>query len=188
MKRVLFFAVALTVLLAARPSDAITGLRPTVRDGHADWAFLYGTWKTHYRRLRHILANDHTWYDCYGSSVVRPFWNGSANLEDGDLRCPKQYIHGMTMRLYSFSTHQWSLYWGTQRTGLAMPPQVGHFTASGVGDFFSDDTWQGKPVVVRYRWRMLERDRPYFEQAFSTDHGKTWETNWTTVYTRVSRY
>ncbi len=29
-------------------------------------------------------------------------------------------------------------------------------------------------------------DHPRFEQAFSADGGRTWETNWTTDYTRVS--
>lgn len=187
MKRILVMLMLVCALVQARPAGAITGLTPTMRDGRGDWSFLYGTWRTHYRRLRKILAGNHQWYDCYGTSVVRPFWKGLGNLEDGDLRCPRQYVQGMTLRMYSPSTHQWSLWWGTTRLGLTEPPQVGHFNANGVGDFFSDDTYRGRKVVVRYRWRVLPGDHPYFEQAFSVDHGKTWETNWTTVYTRVAR-
>ncbi len=158
----------------------------TARDGHGDFDFLLGSWRTHYRLLRHRLSNSHEWYDCNGTSVVRPFWSGYGNLEDGDLRCPDKYIQGMTLRMYSDATHQWSLYWGTKKIGLQTLAQVGHFNGNGVGDFFANDTWEGKPVIVRYRWSLLPGDHPHFEQAFSPDKGKTWETNWTTDYTRVA--
>jgi hypothetical protein len=157
----------------------------TARDGSHDFDFLFGSWRTHYERLRHILANNHDWYGCDGTSVIRPFWNGSADVEDGDLRCPQQYIRGMTLRMYSDETHQWSLYWGTKKRGLTMPPQLGHFDKNGVGEFFSNDTYDSKPVIVRYRWTLRSADHPRFEQAFSADNGKTWETNWTTDYTRM---
>ena len=52
----------------------------------------------------------------------------------------------------------------------------------GVGDFLAPDTVDGKSVVVRYRW--IARANPRFEEAFSPDGGKTWETVWTTDYTR----
>jgi len=176
------FAMGLS-WIAPVVADSTTNIVP--RDGHKDFDFLLGSWRTHYERLRHPLSGSHEWYGCDGTSVVRPFWNGSANLEDGDLRCPKQYIHGMTLRLYDARTRQWSLYWGTTKVGLVLPAQVGHF-GNGVGDFLANDTYQGKRVVVRFRWTLRPGDHPHFEQAFSTDRGRTWETNWTTDYTRAS--
>jgi hypothetical protein len=178
-------AILLASPLGARSAPADGAPTATTRDGHRDFDFLMGRWRTHYMRLRHPLRGSHDWYGCDGSSVVRPFWSGSGNFEAGDLRCPRQYIQGMTLRLYSDTTHQWSLYWGSKKNGLAMPPQVGHFDRNGVGDFLANDTFDGKPVIVRYRWRLLH-GRPRFEQAFSTDHGRTWETNWTTDYTRAA--
>ncbi len=184
----LLVASALLIgLLRPAPALAQAAASATTRDGHADFDFLFGTWKTHYRLLKRRLSNDHEWFDCYGTSVVRPFWNGSANLEDGDLRCSGSHIVGMTLRLYSAQTHQWSPWWGTQKRGLVPPPQVGHFDNHGLGDFYAHDMHAGKPIIVRFRWRLLPRDHPYFEQAYSPDNGQTWETNWTTVYTRVSR-
>jgi hypothetical protein len=170
---------------ATTPAAAQATASPTTRDGHKDFDFLYGTWHTHYMRLRHALVGSHDWYGCDGTSVVKPFWDGWGNLEDGDLHCPHQYIRGMTLRMYSDTTHQWSLYWGTKKQGMSMPPQLGHFAASGVGDFYSNDTYDGKPVIVRYRWTLRPGDHPRFEQAFSPDNGRTWETNWTTDYTRA---
>jgi hypothetical protein len=160
-------------------------IAPTARDGSQDFDFEYGTWRTHYRLLKYRLVGDHEWYDCYGTSVIRPFWGGSGNLEDGDLKCPTRYVGGMTLRLYDARTHQWTLWWGTRKLGIAPPPQLGHFNADGVGEFYAYDSWQGKPEITRFQWTRVNGN-PHFEQAFSTDRGKTWETNWTTDYERVS--
>ena len=168
----------------ARPAAAQSAASATARDGRHDFDFLLGSWHTHYRLLKHRLANDHEWYDCYGTSVVSSFWKGGGELEDGDLRCPNRYIAGMTLRLYNEATHQWSLYWGTKKLGLVPPPQIGHFDANGIGEFYARDTFAGKPIVVRFKWTLRAGDHPRFEQAFSPDGGKTWETNWTTDYTR----
>jgi hypothetical protein len=130
--------------LYAAPTLAATTTTATTRDGTKDFNFLIGTWRTHYKRLRHPLRNSHEWYGCDGTSVVRPFWGGSANVEDGG------------------------------------------FDKNGVGEFFADDTFGGKPVVVRYRWTLASGGRPHFEQAFSADHGRTWETNWVCDYTRAT--
>jgi hypothetical protein len=184
-------AIALVAALLLTPASSVVPARaqsaaaPTTRDGHKDFDFLFGTWRTRYRLLKRRLANNHQWYDCYGTSVIRPFWRGSANLEDGDLQCPGSHIVGMTLRLYNSQSHQWSLWWGTKTRGLVPPPQVGHFDASGVGEFYAHDKHDGKPIIVRFMWRLLPGGHPYFEQAFSPDDGKTWETNWTTVYTRT---
>ena len=188
--RTIATAVIVTAVLLVGPLFAFgaTTAAATARDGHKDFDFLFGTWRTHYKLLRHRLSNNHEWYDCEGASVIRHFWNGSANLEDGDLHCPppRGYVHGMTLRLYDAASHQWSLYWGTTKLGLVMPPQVGHFDKNGVGEFFAHDTFQGKPIIVRFRWTVLKGDHPHFEQAFSADNGGTWETNWITDYTRTT--
>jgi len=154
-------------------------------DGRNGFDFLFGTWQWHLRILRHRLRNSHEWYRCEGSSVARPLMGGSGNLEDGELRCPNRDVAVMTLRLYNAATHQWSIYWGTAKAGLVMPPQVGRFDGHGDGAFFADDTQEGQRVIVRYKWTLPSADHPHFEQAFSTDHGRTWETNWICDYTRA---
>ena len=185
MIALLFVAIAVQSAAVVIPAVAESSAAPTARDGHKDFDFLLGTWRTHYRLLKVRLKNNHQWYDCYGTSDVRPFWGGYGNLEDGDLRCSGSHIIGMTLRMYSARTHQWSLWWGTKTRGLVPPPQVGHFDEKGVGQFYAPDKHEGKPIVVRFKWQLLPGNHPYFEQAYSPDDGKTWETNWTTVYTRT---
>lgn len=157
---------------------------PTTRDGRGDFNFEFGTWRTHYRILRERLVGSHDWYDCYGTSVIRPFWGGAGNIEDGDLKCPNRYVGGMTLRLYDARTHNWTLWWGTRALAVAPPPQVGRFDSDGVGRFYAYDNWKGTPEITRFQWTRVNGN-PHFEQAFSTDRGKTWETNWTTDYERV---
>jgi len=179
------FVLALVASARVAPGRAQSVAPLTTRDGHKDFDFLVGTWRTHYRLLKHRLSNDHEWYDCNGASVIRPFWDGYGNLEDGDLRCPGSRIVGLTLRVYSAQTHQWSLWWGTKTRGVVPPPQVGHFDDRGVGMFYAHDKHDGKPIIERFKWTLMPGDHPYFEQAYSPDSGKTWETNWTCLYTRA---
>ena len=68
---------------------------------------------------------------------------------------------------------------------MALPPQAGKFGADGIGDFLGLGTFEGKPIVVRHRW-VPRNGNPRFEEAFSADKGKTWQTVWTTDYERVT--
>jgi hypothetical protein len=60
---------------------------------------------------------------------------------------------------------------------------VGRFV-DGVGTFLSDETFNGRPIVVRFVWSDLTERTAHWEQAFSTDRGTTWEVNWITDFTR----
>jgi hypothetical protein len=55
----------------------------------------------------------------------------------------------------------------------------------GVGEFVAADQHAGVPVLCRYRWTVHSDERAAWEQAFSTDDGGTWETNWVMEETRV---
>ena len=64
------------------------------------------------------------------------------------------------------------------------PPQIGEFK-NGRGEFFAQDTLNGKAILVRFVWTNTTTNTPHFEQSFSDDGGKTWEVNWITDQTRV---
>lgn len=185
-----FFGAIFVLLLSLNIGIGIASttplLAPTSRDGRNDFNFLFGRWHTHYRILRNRLVHDTVWYSCGGDALITPFWSNAGNLEVGTLRCPppRGYVDSLTLRTYSQDTHQWSLWWGTKKLGVVPPPQIGHFNASGIGEFFANDTWKGRPVIVRYQWKTIN-GLPHFEQAYSTDGGGTWETNWVCDYTRA---
>jgi hypothetical protein len=54
---------------------------------------------------------------------------------------------------------------------------VGSFSGD-VGVFECDDSFEGRPIRVRYTWSNVATPTPRWEQAFSEDGGTTWETNW----------
>ena len=55
----------------------------------------------------------------------------------------------------------------------------------GIGLFECEDTFEGRPIVVRFVWLGVTTDRPRWEQSFSDDGGETWETNWVNEWTRL---
>jgi hypothetical protein len=62
-------------------------------------------------------------------------------------------------------------------------PVIGMFE-DGVGTFYAEDIYQGKPLRVRFIWSRTDSPSPRWEQAMSVDGGITWETNWTMDFER----
>ena len=60
---------------------------------------------------------------------------------------------------------------------------VGQF-CDGVGEFTGVDTYKDVPIIARFRWSGITSDAARWEQAFSTDEGKTWMDNWYMDLTR----
>jgi len=173
--------------LAQQNSEAKSGtqLAAVERDGQHDFDFEVGRWNIHLKRLKDRLVGSATWVEFDGTSVTRKVWGGKADLEEFETDSPAGgHIEGLTLRLYNPQTHQWSLYWANSKIGTMDPPQVGKFK-DGRGEFFAHDTWQGKPVLVRFVWTKTDTSSPHFEQSYSEDEGKTWEVNWITDQTRV---
>ena len=93
-------------------------------------------------------------------------------------------IDGMTLRLFNPASGEWSHYWADNvRTGILQPPMLGKFRGD-VGEFFGVEEVEGKKVLCRLRWLRGNPRSPQWEQAFSADGGKTWETNWIMTFTR----
>ncbi len=157
---------------------------PAPRDGQHDFDFEIGTWKTHVSRLLHPLTGSTTWVELEGTSVVRKIWNGHANLVELDVEGPSGRIEGLSLRLYNPESHQWSLNFANSSTGVLTEPTVGEFK-SGRGEFFSQETLNGRAIYVRFVISCSSHDVCRFEQAFSDDGGKTWEVNWIATDTRV---
>ena len=150
-------------------------------DNNFDW--FVGTWSSKQRRLRKALAGNDEWYEFPGEHKAWSVFDGAGNVDEAVF--PTQGFAGVTLRLYDTTRDEWSLYWVSSRTGLALPPVVGRFGADGRGVFTSDDVYDGRPIRVRYLWADIARSTAHWEQAFSTDGEATWETNWTADFIRT---
>jgi len=152
--------------------------------GQHDFVPLIGFWKYRLKRLQHPLTGSTTWIDLEGTGECLKVWDGRADLDTIEVDGPTGHIEGLTLRLFNPQTHQWSLYWANSKTAKLDPPQVGEFK-NGRGDFYAQDTINGRTILIRYDWTNLTTSTPHFEQSFSDDGGKTWEVNWITDQTRV---
>ena len=50
---------------------------------------------------------------------------------------------------------------------------------------YADGILNGKSIRTRYTWSKITATSAHWEQALSSDAGKTWETNWYMDFTRM---
>lgn len=156
--------------------------------GEHDFDFEFGTWHATVKRLVKPLTGSTTWAEYVGPSVVRPVWDGRANLGEIDLTGPAGKIRGLSLRLYDPEAKQWRISWANAADGLLGTPMVGGFTGER-GEFYDQETYQGRAVFVRFIFSGVKpagtkTSTFRIEQAFSPDGGKSWETNWIADFTR----
>jgi hypothetical protein len=60
--------------------------------------------------------------------------------------------------------------------GTLSAPAVGGFEG-GRGEFYDQEAYNGRTILVRFEVSVLTPTSCRFEQAFSVDGGKTWEVN-----------
>jgi hypothetical protein len=193
MKSILLGCILLTVLGTAifigevpavtgfrNPQVSANGSTATQGDGSHDFDFLIGDWKAHVRRLPERLKGSNVWVEYNGISNHKKLLDSNANFEEFDVSSPdkKLRIKAQTLRLYNPESHQWSIYLVDLDKGtLDLPPVVGQFNGKR-GEFYNQQTWEGRAVLVRYVWLDISPKSSRMEQSFSSDGGKTWEVNW----------
>ncbi|GAA0711143.1 hypothetical protein [Dokdonella soli] len=150
-------------------------------DGRRDFDFYHGRWRVQNERLKERLVGSTDWEHFEATQKCRPILGGLGNIDDfvtdwNRSDSTGKFV-GMTLRLFNPATREWSLYWASNREGLLEPPVVGRFE-NGVGTFIGDDRHDGKLVLARFIWSEIRPDSAKWQQALSTDGGRTWETNW----------
>lgn len=145
-----------------------------------------GCWIIHNHVLKERLADSHDWFDYDGTQRLWITMGGYGNVDDTELRKPEGTYYGVTVRTYDPKTGTWSIWWydGRDPSTDLDPPVKGRFK-DGVGTFYSDDSLRGKPIKVRFIWSGITATAAHWEQAFSGDSGKTWETNWTADFSKT---
>jgi hypothetical protein len=166
---------------AAAPAAAEPKQLP---DGQHDFDWQLGTWKIHMSRLQHPLTGSTTWTELDGTVVVRKVWDGRANLAEIVADGPSGHLEFLSMRLYDPASHQWSLNFANTKGGTVGVPLIGEFK-KGRGEFYDQEPFNGRTILVRFVFEVLTADATRDEQAFSADGGKTWEVNWINTQTRV---
>ncbi|HWU96540.1 MAG TPA: hypothetical protein VN029_13155 [Sphingomonas sp.] len=183
------------IALLALPLPALAQQAPTPRtcpatttadiDGQKDFDWEIGSWTTTLKRLKSPLSGSTTWLDYRGTTEVRPVMDGRANLVELKVEGPAGRIEGASLRLYNPKSRQWSLNFASASGGVLTPAPIGSFRG-GCGEFYAQDSWNDRAILVRFVISDITPRSARFEQAFSADGGKSWEVNWIAIDTRRS--
>jgi hypothetical protein len=153
-------------------------------DGRTDFDFLIGSWNIQHRRLKERLKGCTEWEEFEGTGKVRHILGGLGNMDELTMNRGSGRVQAVTVRLYNPVSAEWSIYWATDSNpGRLDVPMVGKFDG-GRGEFFSQERFEGRHIFSRFIWTVNGPDACHWEQAFSADGGKSWETNWTMTFTR----
>ena len=157
-----------------------------LRDGQHDFDFHIGTWHTHIRLLVHPLTGFNTWVESDGTAIVRKIWDGRANLEELEAGSSTASFKGMALLLYNPQSHQWSQAFANVNDGALNTPLTGEFK-NGRGEFYGQEKYNGRTILVRFVWSDITADSYHVEQSYSDDGGKTWEPNFAANLTREQK-
>ena len=152
-------------------------------EGIHGFDFQVGDWRVHHRTKR---ANG-TWVEFDGTCSNRRLMDGRSNVENHRFDKVDGVTYGVAVRGFDAKTGTWAIWWLDSRDMHATldPPVKGRFE-NGVGTFYSESEVNGKVTRTRFIWSHLTATTAHWEQAYSTDAGKTWETNWVMEFTRTA--
>lgn len=154
------------------------------QDGRADFDFFIGSWKVRNRRLRERLKGSTSWEEFGGTTVARKILDELGNIEEFTMERASGPTKGLTLRFFNPQSRQWSIYLADSVNGLDTRPAIGEFK-QGRGEFYSQEFFEGRSIFCRVIWSEITANSCHWEQAFSTDGGKTWEINWINDFERI---
>ena len=173
------FAASLVAAFSIQPVIAAEDL-----SGAHDFDFEFGDWTVHHK----IKRPTGEWVEFEGWSKTWPVLDGRGNVEDNLFHRPGGDTRGLATRAYDPATGTWAIWWIDSRAPhSAMDPPVKGKFVNGVGSFFADGMLNGKMTRTRYMWSKITPTSAQWEQAFSTDEGKTWDTNWIMTFKRTPK-
>jgi hypothetical protein len=181
MKHFCVTFIAGTLLLLSSGSRAhahdASGATPsaTRQAGSHDFDFLVGEWRVHHHRLK----PDGEWVDFEGTLSNRKLMDSEGDMEEHALNAPSGAYGAVALRAYDSKTGQWAIWWldGRYPSRPLDPPAKGRFE-NGIGSFYGDYIQDGKPMRGRLQWSNITPTSARWEQASSSDGGKTWAPNW----------
>ena len=156
-----------------------------LHDGRNDFDFLIGSWISRQRRLRERLKGSNSWEEFPARLEVHKILGGAGNFDELVMERESRLMRGATLRLYDAESRQWSIYWADSIHGALAVPEVGSFEEDGCGYFYAHEPFEGRMIFSRFIWSHDGDNTCRWEQAFSEDAGKTWETNWVADFTRA---
>ena len=178
------FIALLGIVSAAHSADA-----PKPNPPPGGWSgvhafdFEVGSWSVHHR----VQRATGIWFEFEGTCTTRLLRSGAGNVEEHVFNKPEGTATGVGLRAFDPKSALWAIWWmdGRDPHGALDPPVKGRFE-DGIGTFYAEGILNGKRIRTRYTWSKITATSAHWEQANSSDEGKTWQTNWYMDFTRIS--
>lgn len=151
--------------------------------GVHDFDFLLGKWRVRHKTLIGRLVGAVEWVEADAIDVVRPAFGGLGNVGQFIRYVDGEAYTGMPVRLCDPKNGVWRIWWLDTMEQSMEPPVIGGFSG-GEGLFIGDDVLRGAPIKVRFTWTDITENTARWDQAFSSDGGRTWELNAIMEFTR----
>jgi hypothetical protein len=152
-------------------------------DGRADFDFFIGSWTVRHRCLQGWLKGSTSWEAFDGTSVARKILGGRGHIEEVTLDLESGTTEEVVVRLFDPQTQQWSIYEADGGNGFDPRPAIAT-RKDGHIEGYAHIPWEGRSVFRRVIWSEITATSFHWDQAFSADGGKTWETIWMADFVR----
>ena len=149
-----------------------------------DFDFLFGKWKVVNRRLKERLKQCSDWETFEADYEARPILGGMGNSDQLKVYRDGTYFEGYSLRLYQEETDTWLIYWVDNWNKKLQIPVEGKFQDD-IGLFYTEEPFEDILVKVRFSWERISDIEARWSQAFSSDEGGNWETNWTMDFSKI---
>jgi hypothetical protein len=153
-------------------------------NGAHDFDFLLGRWSAHISHILNPFADGRRVVELDGTIAVSKVWNGRGWLEQIDADGPGVHWGGLALFLYNSKGRQWSQSFANGQSGVWVAPMVGDFR-NGRGEFFSQDDYEGRSVLVRGVWSNIEPTSHNYTESLSDDGGTTWRPGLIVSWRRI---
>jgi len=164
---------------AVAQSSTTSGAYPSDAEG---FAFLNGQWRVHNRKLKDPVGGREEWIEFESSASFITLLDGLVSVEE--LRDAKGAPFGSAMRTFDRERRTWSDAWVSARDGVLQLPMHGKFEGD-TGTWTTQDTYNSEPILARGVWKRVTKDEVTWEQLFSRNDGKTWQSTWKMRFVRV---
>jgi hypothetical protein len=124
-----------------------------------------GTWKSEIKRLQKPLTGSTTWVPAVAKLKIQSLWQGDASFEELILDGANVHVDGVTLRLYDPLSKQCRIYWANRNGAPLGNPGIGGFK-NGRGEFYDQEEFAGRMILVRQTYWDITKDSYRFEQAF----------------------
>lgn len=152
-------------------------ITPSATSSAQDFDFYVGKWKLHNRKLKTKFDQCTEWIEFESTQEMYKILNGLGNIDNYLATFDGEPFEGMSLRLFNPKTKLWCIYWADSNEAILQPGVLGSFDQY-IAHFFTKDVFNGKEILIVFRWDVRDKEKPIWSQAFSDDNGNSWEWNW----------